>query len=127
MRTIANVFERAKITTFRFDFAGNGWVNEVYLLFFFFQQCKCMSFFRESQGSFQYGNYRREAEDLRSVLQHLRGENRVISAIIGHSKGKEGGFLVCRFQEKGDHCCCCCQVGMWCFCMQQSTRMWRLL
>lgn len=65
MRTIANVFERAKITTFRFDFAGNG----------------------ESQGSFQYGNYRREAEDLRSVLQHLRGENRVISAIIGHSKG----------------------------------------
>ncbi|CAN7005378.1 unnamed protein product [Brassica rapa subsp. trilocularis] len=87
MRTIANVFERAKITTFRFDFAGNGWVNEVYLLFFFFQQCKCMSFFRESQGSFQYGNYRREAEDLRSVLQHLRGENRVISAIIGHSKG----------------------------------------
>nr|VDC85976.1 unnamed protein product [Brassica oleracea] len=65
MRTIANVFESAKITTFRFDFAGNG----------------------ESQGSFQYGNYRREAEDLRSVLQHLRGENRVISAIIGHSKG----------------------------------------
>ncbi|CAH8303595.1 unnamed protein product [Eruca vesicaria subsp. sativa] len=65
MRTIANVFERAKITTFRFDFAGNG----------------------ESQGSFQYGNYRREVEDLRSVLQHLRGENREISAIIGHSKG----------------------------------------
>ena len=133
MRTIANVFESAKITTFRFDFAGNGWVNEVYLLLIM----KCMllallmfmSFFRESQGSFQYGNYRREAEDLRSVLQHLRGENRVISAIIGHSKGKEGGFLVCRFQEKGNnHCCyCCCQVGMWCFCMQQSTRMWRLL
>lgn len=65
MRTIANVFERAKITTFRFDFTGNG----------------------ESQGTFQYGNYRREAEDLRSVLQHLRGENREISAIIGHSKG----------------------------------------
>lgn len=65
MRTIANVFERAMISSFRFDFAGNG----------------------ESQGSFQYGNYRREAEDLRSVLQHLRGENREISAIIGHSKG----------------------------------------
>ncbi|CAA7039806.1 unnamed protein product [Microthlaspi erraticum] len=65
MVTIANVFERAMITSFRFDFAGNG----------------------ESQGSFQYGNYRREAEDLRSVLQHLRGENREISAIIGHSKG----------------------------------------
>ncbi|XP_009121902.1 uncharacterized protein LOC103846683 [Brassica rapa] len=65
MRTIANVFERAMISSFRFDFAGNG----------------------ESQGSFEYGNYRREAEDLRSVLQHLRGENREISAIIGHSKG----------------------------------------
>ncbi|KAF8118199.1 hypothetical protein N665_0006s0192 [Sinapis alba] len=65
MWTIANVFETAKICTFRFDFAGNG----------------------ESQGSFQYGNYRREAEDLRSVLQHLRGENREVSAIIGHSKG----------------------------------------
>ncbi|ESQ41162.1 hypothetical protein EUTSA_v10014553mg [Eutrema salsugineum] len=65
MLTIANVFERAMITSFRFDFSGNG----------------------ESQGSFQYGNYRREAEDLRSVLQHLRGENREISAIIGHSKG----------------------------------------
>lgn len=59
--------------------------------------------FRESQGSFQYGNYRREAEDLRSVLQHLRGENRGISAIIGHSKGlktsNKGGF---GFQEKGN-------------------------
>ncbi|KAL0736071.1 hypothetical protein Bca4012_012281 [Brassica carinata] len=66
MLTIANVFERANISSFRFDFAGNG----------------------ESQGSFRYGNYRREAEDLRSVLQHLRGENRVISAIIGHSKAK---------------------------------------
>ncbi|CAH2072969.1 unnamed protein product [Thlaspi arvense] len=65
MVTIANVFERAMISSFRFDFAGNG----------------------ESEGSFQYGNYRREAEDLRSVLQHLRGENREISAIIGHSKG----------------------------------------
>ncbi|KAL0888086.1 hypothetical protein Bca101_012069 [Brassica carinata] len=78
MLTIANVFERANISSFRFDFAGNG--GEVYLLML-------MGFFRESQGSFRYGNYRREAEDLRSVLQHLRGENRVISAIIGHSKG----------------------------------------
>ncbi|XP_023636956.1 uncharacterized protein LOC17881167 isoform X2 [Capsella rubella] len=65
MVTIANFFERAMISSFRFDFAGNG----------------------ESQGSFQYGNYRREVEDLRSVLQHLRGDNRDISAIIGHSKG----------------------------------------
>lgn len=53
------------ISAFRFDFAGNG----------------------ESEGSFQYGNYRREAEDLRAVVQHFRRENRVISAVIGHSKG----------------------------------------
>ncbi|XP_020877226.1 uncharacterized protein LOC9307575 isoform X2 [Arabidopsis lyrata subsp. lyrata] len=66
MLTIASFFERAMISSFRFDFAGNG----------------------ESQGSFQYGNYRREVEDLRSVLQHLRGVNREISAIIGHSKAK---------------------------------------
>ncbi|KAL1216030.1 hypothetical protein V5N11_011351 [Cardamine amara subsp. amara] len=65
MLTFANVFERAMISSFRFDFAGNG----------------------ESEGSFQYGNYRREAEDLRSVVQYLRGQNREISAIIGHSKG----------------------------------------
>ncbi|XP_010453252.1 PREDICTED: uncharacterized protein LOC104735205 [Camelina sativa] len=65
MVTIANFFERAKISSFRFDFAGNG----------------------ESQGSLQYGNYRREVEDLRSVVQHLRGDKREVSTIIGHSKG----------------------------------------
>ncbi|KFK25452.1 hypothetical protein AALP_AA8G116900 [Arabis alpina] len=65
MLTIANVFEKEMISSFRFDFAGNG----------------------ESEGSFRYGNYRREAEDLRSVLQYLRGEGREVPAIIGHSKG----------------------------------------
>ncbi|KAF3565774.1 hypothetical protein DY000_02019204, partial [Brassica cretica] len=74
MPTIANVFEKAMISSFRLDFAGNG----------------------ESQGSFEYGNYRREAEDLRSVLQHLRGENRDISAIIGHSKGLNKNFKLRR-------------------------------
>lgn len=44
-------------------------------------------FFRESEGLFQYGNYKREAEDLRAVVQHFSGENRVIGGIIGHSKG----------------------------------------
>lgn len=91
--------------------------------------------FRESQGSFQYGNYRREVEDLRSVLQHLRGVNREISAIIGHSKGiyerktnVDFAFLNSRknrallFLSLNF-----VQVEMWCFCMQQSTRMYRLL
>lgn len=44
-------------------------------------------FSSESEGSFQYGNYRREAEDLRAVVQHFRGKEYVITAIIGHSKG----------------------------------------
>lgn len=42
---------------------------------------------RESEGSFMYGNYRREAEDLRAVVQHFCKQERLISAIIGHSKG----------------------------------------
>lgn len=42
---------------------------------------------RESEGSFQYGNYGREADDLHSVIQHFREANRVTSAILGHSKG----------------------------------------
>ncbi|OMO67281.1 hypothetical protein CCACVL1_20640 [Corchorus capsularis] len=58
-------FRERRNQFFRFDFAGNG----------------------ESEGSFQYGNYYREADDLRAVIQHLSGENRVVSAILGHSKG----------------------------------------
>ncbi|KAJ8766918.1 hypothetical protein K2173_011736 [Erythroxylum novogranatense] len=53
------------ISAFRFDFSGNG----------------------ESEGSFAYGNYLREADDLRAVVEHFFGEKRVISAILGHSKG----------------------------------------
>lgn len=43
--------------------------------------------FRESEGSFQYGNYRREAEDLRAVVEHFQAKQRCVVAIIGHSKG----------------------------------------
>ncbi|KAK4388743.1 hypothetical protein Sango_2211300 [Sesamum angolense] len=52
------------ISAFRFDFAGNG----------------------ESEGSFQYGNYRREAEDLRSVVEQFQAEQRLIVALIGTVK-----------------------------------------
>ena len=44
--------------------------------------------FRESEGVFQFANYWREVDDLHAVIQHFSGANRVISAIIGHSKGK---------------------------------------
>ncbi|KAK6944808.1 Serine aminopeptidase, S33, partial [Dillenia turbinata] len=66
--TIVNVavaLENEGISAFRFDFAGNG----------------------ESEGSFEYGHYFREADDLHAVIQHFVGRNRVISAILGHSKG----------------------------------------
>ncbi|KAK9131169.1 hypothetical protein Sjap_011656 [Stephania japonica] len=47
--TIASALEKEGTSAFRFDFAGNG----------------------ESEGSFQYGNYRREVEDLRVVVLHF--------------------------------------------------------
>ncbi|CAO2816682.1 unnamed protein product [Amaranthus hypochondriacus] len=65
MVSLATAIERIGISTFRFDFAGNG----------------------ESEGSFLYGNYRREVEDLHAVIEHFRGLGLVISTIIGHSKG----------------------------------------
>uniref|UniRef100_A0A803LB95 Serine aminopeptidase S33 domain-containing protein n=2 Tax=Chenopodium quinoa TaxID=63459 RepID=A0A803LB95_CHEQI len=65
MISLATAIENIGMSAFRFDFAGNG----------------------ESEGSFRYGNYRREAEDLRAVVQHFNGTDHVITTIIGHSKG----------------------------------------
>lgn len=42
---------------------------------------------RESEGSFRYGHYWREADDLRAVVQHFRVQNYVVTAVVGHSKG----------------------------------------
>ncbi|KAF0916297.1 hypothetical protein E2562_005901, partial [Oryza meyeriana var. granulata] len=53
------------ISVFRFDFSGNG----------------------ESEGEFEYGNYRKEADDLHSVVSYLRKEKYDVTAIVGHSKG----------------------------------------
>ncbi|KAF8406879.1 hypothetical protein HHK36_006000 [Tetracentron sinense] len=62
---LAAALGKEGISAFRFDFAGNG----------------------ESEGSFQYGDYHREADDLRAVVLHFHKAERVINAIIGHSKG----------------------------------------
>ncbi|EYU20351.1 hypothetical protein MIMGU_mgv1a011673mg [Erythranthe guttata] len=95
MANLAFAFEREKISAFRFDFAGNG----------------------ESEGSFQYGNYSREAEDIRAVVEHfkiLTGGNavlmyasryndvRTIVNIAGRFDLKRGieGRLGKNFQEK---------------------------
>jgi len=43
--------------------------------------------FRESEGEFHYGNYRKEADDLHSVVSYLHQEKYDVTAILGHSKG----------------------------------------
>ncbi|XP_051136869.1 uncharacterized protein LOC127255400 isoform X2 [Andrographis paniculata] len=78
MVNLALAFEKEGLSAFRFDFAGNG----------------------ESEGSFQYGNYCREVEDLRSVIEHFRREERLIAAIIGHSKG--GNVVLLYASRYGD-------------------------
>nr|XP_004507942.1 uncharacterized protein LOC101494407 isoform X2 [Cicer arietinum]XP_027192846.1 uncharacterized protein LOC101494407 isoform X2 [Cicer arietinum] len=67
---LAAALEKAGISSFRFDFSGNG----------------------ESDGSFQYGHYWREADDLYAVTQHFHESNRLVTAILGHSKG--GGVVL---------------------------------
>ncbi|XP_074331422.1 uncharacterized protein LOC141668433 isoform X1 [Apium graveolens] len=65
MANLAAAFANKGISAFRFDFTGNG----------------------ESEGSFQYGNYRREADELRNVVEFFHAEKRLVTAVIGHSKG----------------------------------------
>ena len=47
----------------------------------------CLWFPRESDGLFAYGNYMKEVEDLRAVVEHFNSANHIVSAIVGHSKG----------------------------------------
>jgi len=42
---------------------------------------------RESEGQFEYGNYRKEADDLHSVVLYLYQKSYDIAAVVGHSKG----------------------------------------
>uniref|UniRef100_A0A0D9WJ65 Serine aminopeptidase S33 domain-containing protein n=1 Tax=Leersia perrieri TaxID=77586 RepID=A0A0D9WJ65_9ORYZ len=62
---------REGINAFRFDFSGNG----------------------ESEGQFQYGNYRREADDLRSVVSYFTEQKYNIIGLVGHSKGGNAVLL----------------------------------
>lgn len=65
MVNICDALEKEGISAYRFDFSGNG----------------------ESDGTFAYGNYMKEVEDLYAVVKHFDGANRIVSAIVGHSKG----------------------------------------
>ncbi|KAK8503131.1 hypothetical protein V6N11_066403 [Hibiscus sabdariffa] len=62
---LAAALEKEGISVFRFDFAAHG----------------------ESEGSSRLGDFYREADDIRAIVQHFSGENRAVSAILGHSKG----------------------------------------
>ncbi|GFR43014.1 hypothetical protein Agub_g4015 [Astrephomene gubernaculifera] len=65
-------------SSLRFDFAGNG----------------------ESEGTFSFGGYMREVEDLRAVVAWLREQGgRRVLAIVGHSKG---GNVVLLYASKYD-------------------------
>ncbi|KAH1100787.1 hypothetical protein AAZX31_13G088100 [Glycine max] len=72
---LAAALENAGVNSFRFDFTGNG----------------------ESEGSFEFGHYWREVDDLHDVVQHLHRENPKVIAIIGHSKG---GSVVLLYASK---------------------------
>ncbi|XP_078167931.1 putative uncharacterized protein YDL057W isoform X1 [Carex rostrata] len=65
MLNFAAALTKEEISNFRFDFSGNG----------------------ESEGVFEYGHYRREADDLRSVVLYLSQQSYHVIAIVGHSKG----------------------------------------
>ncbi|KAL1188058.1 hypothetical protein V5N11_009900 [Cardamine amara subsp. amara] len=76
---LASSLEKEGISAFRFDFSGNG----------------------ESEGSFNYGNYSYEADDLHSVIQHFTSKNRVVTTILGHSRG---GNVVLLYASKNHIC-----------------------
>ncbi|CAO2179480.1 unnamed protein product [Urochloa humidicola] len=78
MIDLASALARQGISAFRFDFSGNG----------------------ESEGEFQYGNYRKETDDLHSVVSYLYQEKYDVTAIVGHSKG--GSVVVVYASIYGD-------------------------
>ncbi|XP_050220051.1 uncharacterized protein LOC126670381 [Mercurialis annua] len=71
MVNLSVALENEGISAFRFDFSGNG----------------------ESEGTFVFGGYWREADDIRAVIEHFSGANRAVSLILGHSKGGDDVVL----------------------------------
>jgi hypothetical protein len=68
---LASSLSSEGISAFRFDFSGNG----------------------ESEGQFSYGNYWKDAEDLRVVVLYFRGKGHKVSTFIGHSNGGISALL----------------------------------
>ncbi|RXH92095.1 hypothetical protein DVH24_021118 [Malus domestica] len=53
----------------------------------------------ESEGTFQYGNYRREADDLHSMVEYFSRAKRAPRAILGHSKEDKDFLLTARRKD----------------------------
>ncbi|KAF8388809.1 hypothetical protein HHK36_025489 [Tetracentron sinense] len=89
MVNLAAALEKAGISSFRFDFAGNGiFILEISSSVIAEQRGTDDALpYRESEGLFQFGNYQSEADDLHAVVSHFCREKCVPSAILGHSKG----------------------------------------
>ncbi|KAL6747077.1 Alpha/Beta hydrolase protein [Haematococcus lacustris] len=69
---MAKAFAQKKLSTLRFDFAGNG----------------------ESDGAFEFGNYAQETSDTRCAVQYVREAlSKKVVAVIGHSKGANVALL----------------------------------
>ncbi|KAM0938188.1 putative feruloyl esterase [Dioscorea sansibarensis] len=65
MVNLSSALSKHGVSNFRFDFSGNG----------------------ESEGRFDIGNYRKEAEDLHAIVQHFSEKGYEVITIVGHSKG----------------------------------------
>lgn len=65
LSALATGLAEAGVSTFRFDFSGNG----------------------ESEGKFAYGNYWQEVEDLRAAVEFLTSRGSRVVCVVGHSKG----------------------------------------
>lgn len=65
LRALSTGLAEAGVSTFRFDFSGNG----------------------ESEGQFAYGNYWQEVEDLRAAVEFWTSKGSRVVCVAGHSKG----------------------------------------
>eukprot|EP00210_Caulerpa_lentillifera_P008529 g8136.t1 len=65
LKTLAEELQKTTLSSLRFDFSGNG----------------------ESEGVFEFGNYLKEVEDIRSAVEFLRDHHgKEIIGLVGHSK-----------------------------------------
>ncbi|KAG2589549.1 hypothetical protein PVAP13_5NG128181 [Panicum virgatum] len=87
MIDLATALTKQGIGAFRFDFSGNG----------------------ESEGEFHYGSYRKEADDLHSVVSYLHQEKYDVTAILGHRNSSQQrrkcGGSICLYLWRCSHGC----------------------